>query len=51
MANTKAKRNKHQGKVLKRNGLSPTFWTVLTERETYMILKHRVTGEIKHINK
>lgn len=36
---------------IRRNGLIPVAWTVLEEMDNYLIIKHRIHGEIKVINK
>ena len=43
--------SKGQQEVLNRNGLSPLIWVVINELGHSMIVKHRVTGEVKLINK
>lgn len=37
--------------AIRRSGLIPVEWTVLEELERYLIIKHRIHGEIKVINK
>lgn len=37
--------------AIRRIGLIPVEWTVLEELERYLIIKHRIHGEIKVINK
>lgn len=42
---------KEQLRVLEKAGLIPHFWTVTKEFQYSMIVRHRVTGEVKHIYK
>lgn len=42
---------KEQAEILKRNGLLPLSWVIVEEFEHSMIIKHRVTGEFKVIEK
>ena len=51
MAQKNATPSAEQGKVLKKNGLSPLFWVVVKEFNSSMIVRNRFTGEIKHIGK
>ena len=37
--------------AIRRSGLIPVEWTVLEELGRYLIIKHRIHGEIKVINK
>ena len=37
--------------AIRKSGLIPVEWTVLEELERYLIIKHRIHGEIKVINK
>ena len=42
---------KEQKKVLEKSGLIPHLWTVIKDLQYSMIVRNRVTGEFKHINK
>lgn len=43
--------NQEQNEVIKRNGLNALCWVVLQDMPNSMIVKHRVTGEVKVISK
>lgn len=51
MAQKNATPTQAQQAVLKQNGLQPHLYTVVKELEISMIVKHRITGELKMINK
>lgn len=51
MAQKNATPSKEQAKVLERNGLNKLTWVVIQDFSKSMIVKHRITGEVKHINK
>ena len=51
MAQKNATPNKAQQEVLKRNGLNVLTWVVIKDLNHSMIVKHRITGEIKIIDK
>jgi len=40
-----------QQAVLKKAGLPYLYWTVVKDFPDSMIIRHRLTGEFKHINK
>lgn len=40
-----------QGRVLEKNGLDKRVWTVVRDLNNSMIIKHRVTGEFRVIDK
>lgn len=42
---------KEQQRVMEKAGLIPHLWTVIKNFQYSMIVRHRVTGEFKHINK
>lgn len=42
---------KCQQEALKRNGLNTLTWVVIKELHHSMIVKHRITGEVKVIDK
>lgn len=51
MAQKNATPTKPQQEALKRNGLNGLTWVVIKELNHSMIVKHRITGEVKVINK
>lgn len=51
MAQKNATPSKVQQAVIKKNGLQPMCWTVLQDLTHSMIIRHRVTGDVKVINK
>ena len=51
MAQKNASPSKAQAEVIKRNGLNALTWVVIKELNHSMIVKHRITGEIKVIDK
>lgn len=51
MAQKNATPSKVQQEVLKRHKLNPLVWTVVKELDHSMIVRHRITGEFKHVNK
>ena len=51
MAQKNATPTRQQQEVLKRNGLIAITWVVIKELNHSMIVKHRITGEIKVIEK
>ena len=42
---------KEQQRVLEKAGLIPHLWTVIKDLQYSRIVRHRVTGEFKHIEK
>lgn len=42
---------KEQQRVLEKAGLTPHLWAVIKDLQYSMIVRHRVTGEFKHITK
>lgn len=38
-------------KLLSEQGLNPAFWQMLDELQNTIIIKHRITGEIKVVEK
>ena len=42
---------KEQQRVLEKAGLAPHLWTVTKDLQCSMIVRHRITGEFKHIIK
>lgn len=40
-----------QLEIIKRNKLNPALYVVVNEQETRLIVKHRITGDIKVIDK
>ena len=51
MAQKNATPSNAQAEILKRHGLQPFAWTVIQDLTNSMIVKHRVTGEFKVIEK
>lgn len=51
MAQKNATPNKAQQQVLKNNGLNVLTWVVIKDLNHSMIVKHRITGEVKMFNK
>ena len=51
MAQKNASPTWEQKEVLKKNGLRTWEWVVLQDMRHTMIIKHRVTGDVKHISK
>ena len=51
MAQKNATPSKEQQAVMKRNDLQPACWTVLQDLHHSMIVRHRITGEVKVIDK
>lgn len=37
--------------LIKCNGLKPACWAVIDDQDTHIIVKHRITGEIRHLEK
>lgn len=51
MAQKNATPQKRQLEIIKRNKLNPALYVVIKELDNNLILKHRITGEVKVINK
>lgn len=51
VAQKNATPTKDQAQVIDRNGLKPALWSVVKELQYSMIIKHRITGEFKVIEK
>lgn len=51
MAQKNATPTKEQAKVLEKNGLNKLTWVVIQDFSKTMIVKHRITGEFRHIDK
>lgn len=51
MAQKNASPSKAQAEVIKRNGLNALTWVVIRDLNHSMIVKHRITGDIKVIDK
>ena len=51
MAQKNATPTKEQQAVMKRNELNPLVWTVIQDFNKSMIVRHRITGEVKLIDK
>lgn len=51
MAQKNATPYKQQLEVIKKNGLNPALFVVLKDLQYSMIIKHRITGEVRLIDK
>lgn len=51
MAAKNAPPTREQLEIIKRNGLPPACWVVLQDMQHSMIIRHRVTGEVKVVDK
>ena len=51
MAQKNASPTREQAAAIKKNGLRSWEWVVLQDLMHTMIIKHRITGDVKHINK
>ena len=51
MAQKNATPTREQAHVLHKHGLNPAFWVVVQDFPNSLIIKQRVTGEFKVINK
>lgn len=51
MAQKNASPTKAQAKVLESNGLNKLTWVVIQDLMHSMIVRHRITGEVRHIDK
>lgn len=51
MAKKNATPTKEQKEVLERNGLKAMCWTVIQDFPHGMIVRHRITGEFKMLDK
>ena len=51
MAQKNATPSKAQAEIMKRNGLNHLTWTVIKDLNHSMIVRHRITGEVKVIDK
>ena len=51
MAQKNATPTKEQKAVMEKRGLKPAFWAVVNETPRSLIVKQRVTGEFKVIDK
>ena len=51
MAQKNATPQKRQLETIKRNKLNPALYVVIKELEDKLILKHRITGDVKVIEK
>lgn len=51
MAQKNATPNKSQAEIIQRNGLNKLTWVVIRELNNSMIVRHRITGEIKVLDK
>ena len=51
MAQKNTTPNKDQARIIKANGLTPIEWVVMRDLNHSMIIKHRITHEVKLIDK
>lgn len=51
MAQKNASPTRAQARVLEKNGLNKLTWVVIKDLNHSMIVRHRVTGEVKVIDK
>ena len=51
MAQKNATPSKEQARIIKANGLTPIEWVVLKDLNHRMIIKHRITHEVKLVEK
>ena len=51
MAQKNATPSKAQQEVIRRNGLQPNLYTVVQDLQNVMIVRHRITGEFKVLDK
>lgn len=51
MAQKNATPNKDQARIIKANGLTPIEWVVMRDLMHSMIIKNRITHEVKLIDK
>lgn len=51
MTKKKKEPSKEQNAIIKQAGLNPLCWVVLQDLNNSMIVRHRITGECKVIDK
>jgi hypothetical protein len=51
MAQKNATPSRAQQEVMRKEGLNSILWVVMKEFDHSMIVKHRITGEVRLINK
>lgn len=51
MAQKHASPTKQQAEILKNNKLNPALYVVLKDLNHHMIVKHRITAEVKVVDK
>lgn len=51
MAQKNATPTKEQARIMEKNGLKSACWVVVKEMPRSMIVKHRITGEFRMIEK
>lgn len=51
MAQKNATPTREQQEVMRRNGLNSVLWTVIKDLQHSMIVRHRITGDVKVIGK
>lgn len=51
MAQKNATPTKEQSRIIKKNGLAPALWVVIKDLPHSLIIKGRITGEFRVIDK
>lgn len=51
MAQKNASPTREQARILEKNGLNKLTWVVIKDLNNSMIVRHRVTGEVRVIDK
>lgn len=51
MAQKNARPTKEQAEAMKKIGMNPMFWVVIRDLPKSMIVRHRITGEVKLVEK
>lgn len=51
MRQKNASPRREHGEIMRKNGLSPILWTVMKVQKHFLIVRHRITGTVKTIQK
>ena len=51
MAQKNASPARRQARILEKRGLSRLTWSVIRELKYTLVVRHRITGEVRYINK
>ena len=51
MVQKNASPTKEQAEAMKKIGMNPMFWVVIRDLHKIMIFRHRITGEVKLVEK